>query len=137
MHRLHEDDLAGHVMAQEDWDVVRFPAIAEEDEIWALDNELGQSVFTRQHGEAMHPERRPVVTLEQIHRTIGEYNFAGQYQQAPSPQGGGMVKAAWFRNYAPNERPDKFDRIVQSWGTTNKASELSALSRCWKNVSER
>ena len=24
MHRLHEDDLAGHVMAQEDWDVVRF-----------------------------------------------------------------------------------------------------------------
>jgi hypothetical protein len=26
-------------------------------------------------------------------------NFAGQYQQAPSPQGGGMVKTAWFRNY--------------------------------------
>src|SRR6516162_7660393 len=28
MHRLHEDDLAGHVMAQEDWDVVRLPALA-------------------------------------------------------------------------------------------------------------
>ena len=24
MHRLHEDDLAGHVLAQEDWEVVRF-----------------------------------------------------------------------------------------------------------------
>jgi len=33
MHRLHEDDLAGHVMAQEDWEVVRLPAIAEEDEL--------------------------------------------------------------------------------------------------------
>jgi hypothetical protein len=49
---------------------------------------------------------------------------AGQYQQAPAPQGGGMVKAAWFSNYAPNERPDPFDRIVQSWDTANKASEL-------------
>ena len=47
MHRLHEDDLAGHVLAQEDWEVVRFPAIAEDDEMWALDSELGQYVFTR------------------------------------------------------------------------------------------
>ena len=30
MHRLHEDDLAGHVMAQEEWEVVRvhLPEIA-------------------------------------------------------------------------------------------------------------
>ena len=59
---------------------------------------------------------------------IGEHNFAGQYQQMPSPQGGGLVKAAWFRSYAPNERPDQFDRIVQSWDTANKASELSDSS---------
>jgi len=127
MHRLHEDDLAGHVMAQEDWEVVRFPAIAEEDEMWVLDNELGQYLFTR---EALHPERQPRAILDQIRRTIGEYNFAGQYQQAPSPQGGGMVKAAWFRSYAGNERPDKFDQIVQSWDTANKASELSDFSVC-------
>ena len=120
MHRLHEDDLAGHVLAQEDWDVVRFPAIAEEDEVWTLDSELGQYLFTRQRGEALHPERQPLAILDYIRRTIGEYNFAGQYQQAPAPQGGGMVKAAWFRNYAPNERPDGFDRIVQSWDTAER-----------------
>src|SRR5246127_1668564 len=39
MHRLHGDDLAGHVLAQEDWEVVSFPAIAEEDQVWALDTE--------------------------------------------------------------------------------------------------
>jgi hypothetical protein len=94
MHRLHEDDLAGHVLAQEDWDVVRFPAIAEEDETWTLDTELGQHSFTRQRGEALHPERQPLAILDHIRRTIGEYNFAGQYQQMPSPQGGGMVKGA-------------------------------------------
>src|SRR5215813_7585264 len=32
MHRLHEDDLAGHVLTQEPWEVVRLPAIVEEDE---------------------------------------------------------------------------------------------------------
>jgi hypothetical protein len=31
------------VLAQEDWEVVRFPAIAEEDESWALDAELGRA----------------------------------------------------------------------------------------------
>ena len=31
MHRLHEGDLVGHVLAQEDWEIVRFPAIVEED----------------------------------------------------------------------------------------------------------
>ena len=78
----------------------------------------------------MHPEREPPAMLEQIRRTLGEYNFAGQYQQMPAPQGGGMVKAAWFRTYAPNERPALFDRVVQSWDTANKATELSDFSVC-------
>jgi len=68
--------------------------------------------------------------LELIRRTIGEYNFAGQYQQAPSPLGGGLVKAAWFRHYAPGELPQSFDRIAQSWDTANKATELSDFSVC-------
>jgi hypothetical protein len=87
--------------------------------------ELGRHSFTRQRGEALHPERQPLAILDHIRRTIG-----GQYQQMPSPQGGGMVKAAWFRAYAANERPDKFDHFVQSWDTANKASELSDFSGC-------
>jgi predicted phage terminase large subunit-like protein len=43
--------------------------------------------------------------------------------------------AAWSRrrgygNYAPNERPDRFDHVVQSWDTANKAAELSNFSVC-------
>jgi predicted phage terminase large subunit-like protein len=130
MHRLHEDDLVGHVLAQEPWEVVRFPAIAEDDEMHEIVAELESRCVIRRRGEALHPEREPLAMLEQIRRTIGEYNFAGQYQQAPAPQGGGMVKAAWFPNYAPNERPEEFDRVVQSWDTANKASELSDFSVC-------
>jgi len=39
--------------------------------------------------------RAPLGTpIPEFNPGIGEYNFAGQYQQAPAPQGGGMVKAA-------------------------------------------
>jgi predicted phage terminase large subunit-like protein len=130
MHRLHEDDLTGHVLAQEAWDVVRFPAIAEDHEDQLLDTVLGPQHFARHRGEALHPEREPCAVLAHLRRTIGEYNFAGQYQQAPAPLGGGLVKAAWFRRYAPDELPAAFERVVQSWDTANKATELSDFSVC-------
>jgi hypothetical protein len=130
MQRLHEDDLVGHVLTQEPWEVVRFPAIAEEDEVHYIETALGPRTFTRQRGEALHPKREPLDTLDHIRRTIGEYNFAGQYQQSPAPLGGGLVKAHWFKRYDGNDRPETFDRIVQSWDTANKATELSDFSVC-------
>ena len=108
MHRLHEDDVAGHVLAQEDWEVVRLPAIAEEDERHVIDTLAGPREFIRRQGEALHPAREPLAMLEQIRRAIGEYNFAGQYQQAPAPLGGGLVKTAWLRHYTPDEVPAEF-----------------------------
>ena len=107
-----------------------FPAIAEDDELHRFEGVFGPQWFGRKEGEVLHPEREPPAMIEQIRRTLGEYNFAGQYQQMPAPQGGGMVKAAWFRNYAPNELPAAFDRVVQSWDTANKATELSDFSVC-------
>src|SRR6266568_3966586 len=130
MHRLHEDDLVGHVLAQEAWETVRFPAIAEVDERHVIDTLAGPRSFARRRGEALHPAREPLAMIEQIRRTIGEYNFGGQYQQMPAPLGGGMVKAAWFRHYLPDELPQSFERVVQSWDTANKATELSDFSVC-------
>ncbi len=130
MQRLHEDDLVGHVLDQEPWEVVCFPAIAEDDEVHPIETIWGQHSFTRKRGEALHPAREPLTTLDHIRRTIGEYNFAGQYQQSPAPLGGGLVKAAWFKRYRQQDMPERFDRIVQSWDTANKASELSDYSVC-------
>ena len=41
MQRLHEDDLVGHVLAQEPWEVLSFPAIAEEDEVHRIETIWG------------------------------------------------------------------------------------------------
>ncbi|MGB6663068.1 MAG: terminase, partial [Xanthobacteraceae bacterium] len=130
MQRLHEDDLVGHVLAQEGWDVVSFPAIAECDEEIVVDTVFGTMLVKRGAGDALHPARESCADLDQIRKTLGEYHFSGQYQQAPAPRGGGMVKEAWFKRYGPNELPDKFDRIIQSWDTANKPTELSDYSVC-------
>ncbi len=128
--RLHEDDLIGHLLAQEPWEVLSFPAIAEGDEVHEIETIWGPQCFTRGRGEALHPDREPLEVLGHIRRTIGEYNFAGQYQQSPAPLGGGLVKADWFKRYRENELPERFDRIVQSWDSANKVSELSDFSVC-------
>src|SRR5256885_7780161 len=130
MQRLHEDDLIGHVLAQEGWEVLSFPAIAEADEVHEIETIWEPQRFTRLQGEALHPDREPLETLDRIRRTIGEYNFAGQYQQSPAPLGGGLVKAEWFKRYGEKDLPERFERIVQSWDTANKATELSDFSVC-------
>jgi len=45
MHRLHEDDLTGHVLAQEEWEVVRLPAIADVADAYRVATVLGRRSF--------------------------------------------------------------------------------------------
>ena len=106
MQRLHEDDLVGHVLEQEDWESVTFPAIAEQDASYMSSIRRGaRRRFTRKAGEVLHPEREPLAMLDRIRAQIGEYHFAGQYQQTPTPLGGGMVKGEWFVPYREGNLP--------------------------------
>ena len=130
MQRLHEDDLVGHVLENEGWRILKLPAIAEEDEEFEISTPFGLRRVGRKAGEALHPEREPLIVLSDLRRSLGEYNFAGQYQQAPAPYGGGIVKAEWFKTYTSADLPTDFELIVQSWDTANKASELSDFSVC-------
>ena len=131
MQRLHEDDLVGHVLQlPDDWKALRLPAIAEQDEQHVIQTLLGERRFERRQGEALHTEREPLAVLAQIRERLGEYNFAGQYQQAPAPLGDGMVKAEWFRTYAASDVLPEFELTFQSWDTANKPSELSDYSVC-------
>jgi predicted phage terminase large subunit-like protein len=130
MQRLHEDDLVGHVLGKEQWKIIRFPAIAEEDERYEIQNVCGTKVFKRCAGEALHPSREPIEKLNQIRNGMGEYNFAGQYQQSPAPLGGGMVKTEWFKTYTDADKPAHFEQTFQSWDTANKPGELNDYSAC-------
>lgn len=130
MQRLHEDDLVGHVLQQGDWKVLRFPAIAVEDETHFVQTLNGTRTVRRLAGQALHPERESLEMLQDVRRILGEYNFAGQYQLEPAPLGGGMVKLGWFQFYKVGEEPAEFDLVFQSWDTAVKVTQLSSCSVC-------
>jgi len=139
MQRLHQDDLVGHVLEQEDWEVVSFPAIAEDNEVHVIETPFGRRQFLRREGEALHPEREPLRLLEKLRKEMGEYAFAAQFQQNPAPLGGALIKTAWLRYYEPHELPPRFSRQVLSWDTANKATELHDYSVCtvWGELDQR
>ena len=128
--RLHEDDLTGHVLELDDWEVLSFPAIAQEDEVHFVKTPHGSYVHCRSEGEALHPEREPLAVLQKLERVLGVEHFSAQYLQTPTPPGGGLVKLDWFRSYQPDELPPQFEQIVQSWDTAQKAKALSDPSVC-------
>jgi predicted phage terminase large subunit-like protein len=130
MQRLHQEDLVGHVVEQEPWEVLSFPALAEKDETFVIEGPLGTSCFKRREGEALDPERETLAMLAGIRERMGEYNFSSQYQQNPIPLGGAMVKTEWLLYYEQGDLPARFDIIIQSWDTANKSTELSDYSVC-------
>jgi len=125
--RVHEDDLAGRLLAGGGWTHMNLPAIAEGPEVIDLGR---RGVILRQAGDLLHPDRLSRAVLDEFRQQLGSYGFAAQYQQRPAPQGGGLVRWDWFRTYAdpPVRRPG--DRVVQSWDTAAKADQAHDYSVC-------
>jgi predicted phage terminase large subunit-like protein len=118
MQRLHADDLAGHMLTQEDWEVLRIPAIALSRESWDLGH--GQTTV-RKKGELVQPARAGMLELDKQKRKMGRTAFEAQYQQQPVPEDGIVIKSAWLR-YA-EEPPSEFDYKLISWDTASTLSE--------------
>lgn len=130
MQRLHQDDLVAHVLGQEDWEVVTFPAIAETDEEHVIESVFGSKVFRRSTGEPLHAGRETLLMLETTRQKIGDYNFSSQYQQNPIPIGGAMVKYDWLQYYDELPPPEEIRFTLQSWDTAVKSGELNDYSAC-------
>jgi predicted phage terminase large subunit-like protein len=128
--RVHQDDLVGHALAQGGWQILNLSAIAEVRETHVIESIYGPTTHVREVGDVLHAERESRETLDRLRREIGEYNFAGQYQQSPAPLGGGIVQEAWFKQYNDNELPFPFDQTIQSWDTASKPGELNDFSVC-------
>lgn len=127
MTRWHEDDLAGRVLASaqqtgEEWRVLSFPAIAEEDDI------LGRSV-----GDPLWPDRYDLDALHQIRDTIGSYWWSALYQQRPSLPEGNIFRREWWRYW--RELP-AFEEVVQSWDATfsDTADGSYVVGQVWGKV---
>lgn len=95
MQRLHENDLTGHLLAKGGWEHLCLPLIAEKDEHL----EKGRISVDRKIGDLLHSSRIDEQEIQRIKTEMGAYTFAGQYQQNPSPQGGGDFRKEWIQYY--------------------------------------
>jgi predicted phage terminase large subunit-like protein len=106
-HRWHTDDLAGHLLAQGGWEVMRYPAIADGE---------GDDPSGRAIGEALSP-RFPLEHLESVRQQIGGMAFASLFQGLPGERMGNIFRRDWWRVWTYATIPDSFDEIIQSWDT--------------------
>ena len=127
MQRLHQDDLVGHVLERDEWEVVSLPAIATTDSIHRLSDVTGD-VHRRRVGDLLHPEREPRDVLERIRRSQGSLTFQAQYQQQPVPAGGNVIQRSWLKFYTNEEMPEHFERTIVSWDTASTLGEANDFS---------
>jgi predicted phage terminase large subunit-like protein len=130
MQRLHVDDLVAHVQETEDWRVLSFAAIAEQDKSYEIRTPYHTSLFHRREGDILQPALTPRPILEALRKAMTSYHFAAQYQQNPQPPEGNIVKREWLKFYTPEEKPDDFGTILQSWDTAVKDTEVANFSVC-------
>src|SRR5262249_32455179 len=84
----------------------------------------------RRIGDLLHPERENEAALHELENSMGSMEFSAQYQQAPVPPGGNLIKWSWFKFYdaPPAQRPG--DRLIVSWDTAMTSTQLADFSVC-------
>lgn len=106
--RWHDDDLAGRLLKAtaeggDDWEVVRYPAIAEEDEEF------------RRAGEPLHPERYDHEALVRIQRAVGPRDWSALYQQNPVADDGDYFTRDMIQYYDPEDIDYNHMRFYAAW----------------------
>jgi predicted phage terminase large subunit-like protein len=136
--RWHQDDLAGRILDAaakgegEQYRIVNFPAVAEQDDVSVLDGRL-----LRREGEALHPERYSLAELEKIKLAVGSRVWASLYQQRPAAAEGAIFKREWWKWQTPTtDDPAQLvkdlgiTRVVQFWDTGFKTGQENDPSVC-------
>lgn len=127
MQRLHEDDLVGHVLERDDWELVSLPAIATEDSTFQLSDDP-EDVYHRLSQSVLHEAKEPMSVLDGLRRQLGSLTFQAQYQQDPTPAEGNIIRRDWLRYYRDDEQPERYHRIIASWDTASTLGEASDYS---------
>lgn len=106
----HHDEPAARLaeMASDKWEVVRLPAIAEDNDV------LGRAA-----GEPLDPARfglDALLALRDDPDGVSARDWSAQYQQKPTPDEGDIFKRAWFENTKDPEVPGD---VYAYWDTAH------------------
>src|SRR6202166_741753 len=127
MQRIHVDDLVGYLLDSDaGFEVLSLPAVAQSTTTYDLG---GGRTHTREKGDLLHPAHEPAEVLRDIKKSMGAMLVSAQYQQAPEPAGGKIIKRKMLRYYSGVERRPS-DHIVLSWDIALSEQETGHYSAC-------
>lgn len=140
MQRLHENDVSGYIIEKDlGYEHLMIPMRFERDR--KCYTSIGWEDPRKVDGELMFPERFPEAVLQQLEKAMdNSYAIAGQFQQRPTPRGGGIIKREWWQLWddetaaefgATKGRYPKFDYVLASLDgayTAKQENDPSALT---------
>lgn len=135
--RIHETDVTGHIIAgdvNDDWVKLILPMEYEENRkcrtiiLPSTNGKVWEDPRTKE-GQLLSEQRFSPKVIEKLKNNLGSYGYAGQCQQRPSPEKGGIIKKDWFSWWKDTTPPDIIF-VLQSWDTALTANEMSAYSAC-------
>jgi hypothetical protein len=129
MQRLHEDDLAGHLLRKESgWKQVLFPIHnTGPDRVIAVGR--GRT-YRWSEGEDLMPAIMNRMEQERFKAEIGERTFSAQYLQEPLPAGGAVFKLDWIRSHAGPPGHSGYVAIVLSFVVAVKPDDSADYTVC-------
>lgn len=138
MQRVHEDDVSGtvlslglpycHLMIPWEFD----PTRCMENDLGWIDPRHDENDPDGNAGAVAWPERFSDEAIANLQTALGPYAWAGQYQQAPTPRGGGIFQRSWWQPWQPADgKFPLFDYVVASLDgafTEKEENDPSALT---------
>lgn len=121
MQRLHQDDPSGHMLekAKENTFHICIPGEARNYKSKIQPPEL----YKFYKDDLMDPTRMPWRVLRDMEADLGQYGYAGQIGQDPTPPGGGMFRVDFLTTMSAMPNPLNIRHTVRYW---DKASTQDA-----------
>ena len=122
MQRLHEDDPTGHMLKQDV--LIRHICLPAQLSRF-VKPESAREIY---ENGLLDPVRLPQSILQVMRIKLGSYGYAGQFDQNPSPDEGGILKRNWFQiiDRAP-QGIDYWDQVIDPAYTKNEKNDPSAI----------
>lgn len=84
----------------------------------------------KEDGDLLWPEFKTAAVVTKLKKQLhDEYAIAGQLQQRPAPEEGGILKKTWFRWWKKTV-PPQIIQVIQSWDTALEDKRTSDYSAC-------
>jgi len=135
MQRLHEQDLAGRLLAAGDYTHLCLPleySTASQHRHIILPSKTRWGGDRRNvEGELLCPGRLSAEGLPSLKTEIGTYAYTGQYAQQPPTAGGAIIHRGWMTKFY--EVLPVGGQYIQSWDMAFKSTDTSSyvVGQCW------